>query len=213
MYTNILLKVKTFIFDNVEKYKSEESKTDKGVERGEQNVGWSSTLLFPVRVFLRVKVKIKLDWVSGLTVIELEGLELNDAISFVKKVLEIPEDKSQNKEIEMLVERKIPREGKGFKGFKKKNKEKEVLREALELFRDNIKETKVNGVMSVWRYASKSKLLVKEFSKQPAEIIWQLVKDTRYNEACLFGTEAFELLKDTLGPDHPDTLIIQHIWQ
>ncbi|GFY72917.1 uncharacterized protein TNIN_149271 [Trichonephila inaurata madagascariensis] len=361
-----------FIFDNVEKYKSEISKTDKDVDRDEQNVGWSSTLLFPVRFFVnkgadkhksveehdagidrflpssslpdtRPYILItsrNRNWVSGLTVIELEGLELNDAISFVKKALEIPEgDKSQEKEIEMLVKRldnfplalqhavayirsqqqteefklsdyikefnKETGEFYNFKGIdnytetilktwevtinkiakdkkygklaldilnimayfpaddikreafldvtdgvrdklnsavellvkysmvngrqyqsildihrvvqlsirirlREENKEEEVLREALRLFRDNIKETNVNCAMSVWRYASKSKLLVKEFSKLTAEIISQLAKDIRYNEACLFGTEAFELLKVILGPDYPDTLTVQN---
>ncbi|GFT52243.1 kinesin light chain [Trichonephila clavipes] len=64
--------------------------------------------------------------------------------------------------------------------------------------------------MSVWRYASKSNLLLKEFSKLTAEIISQLTKDIRYNEACLFGSRAFELLKAILGPDYPDTLTVQN---
>ncbi|GFT67860.1 kinesin light chain 4 [Trichonephila clavipes] len=360
-----------FIFDNVEKYKSEISKTDKDVDRGEQNVGWSSTLLFPVRFFVskdadkhknveehdagidrflpssslpdtRPYILItsrNRNWVSGLTVIELEGLELNDAISFVKKALEITGEKSQDKEIEMLVKRldnfplalqqavayirsqqqteeyklsdylkefnKETGEFFNFKGIdnytetihktwevtinkiakdkkygklaldilnimayfpaddikreaflnltdggrkklnssvdllvkysmvngrqyqsildihrvvqqsirirlREENKEEKVLREALQLFRDNIKETNVNCAMSVWRYASKSNLLVKEFSKLTAEIISQLKKDIRYNEACLFGSEAFELLKAILGPDYPDTLTVQN---
>lgn len=97
-----------------------------------------------------------------------------------------------------------------------KDREKEVLRKALELFQgdssqinlfdDNFRLNNVDHAISVWRYANNHKELVREFSSLPVLIVSELNASLRYQEAYLFGSNALKLLEKILGDNHLSVL-------
>ncbi|WP_265017002.1 ankyrin repeat domain-containing protein [Wolbachia endosymbiont (group B) of Endotricha flammealis] len=97
-----------------------------------------------------------------------------------------------------------------------KDREKEVLRKALELFQgdssqvnlfdDNLRLNNVDHAISVWRYANNHKELVREFSSLPVLIVSELNASLRYQEAYLFGSNALKLLEKMLDDNHPSVL-------
>ncbi|XP_044747144.1 uncharacterized protein LOC123308516 [Coccinella septempunctata] len=87
------------------------------------------------------------------------------------------------------------------------DRDQEVLREALGLWKDNIKEFDVDHPMSVWGYASSNHELVNEFSKLPRKIVHKLFDDRKYDKAFKFVQEALESLK-ILGDEHLQVAIM-----
>lgn len=93
---------------------------------------------------------------------------------------------------------------------KKQMKNKEILKIAAGLFDRNMNSSNVEHAMSVWCCASRYQELIKVSSELPTIIVDKLRDRTKYKEANVFGREALDLLRKTVGKSHPATLNLQH---